>query len=133
MNIFVKTTVVIVGCVALFACKKTEPKTAQELLQGKWMVTNSNIMGSDIPGDGSYMQFNACGTTCGGVDFKASDTTSGNFTYSIDADATVISITDTTSNGGSWNGSWDVLTLTENSLKITGSTFLGNLTVTFQK
>lgn len=112
------------------SCKKEE-KTAEQLIEGKWMVSNSNIGGSDIPGDGSYLQFNACSSSCTGADFRASDTTTGVFTYSIDEEGILLTINDNSSDGGSWNATWDVLELEENNLKITASTFLGNLTVTF--
>lgn len=114
-----------------FSCKKEPVKTPAELIEGKWMVSNSNIAGSDIPGDGSYLNFAACSSSCTGVDFRASDTTSGVFTYSIDEEGILLTINDNSSDGGSWNATWDVLELDENNLKITASTFLGNLTVTF--
>ena len=119
--------------VVVFSCKKEEKKTPAQLLEGKWLVSNSNILGSDIPGDGSYLQFAACSSSCSGVDFKASDTTTGVFTYSIDEEGILLTINDNSSDGGSWNATWDVLELEESRLKITGSTFLGNLTVTFTK
>lgn len=115
----------------VISCKKEPVKTPAELIEGKWMVSNSNIGGSDFPGDGSYLNFAACSSTCTGVDFKASDTTSGVFTYSIDEEGILLTINDNSSDGGSWNATWDVLELDENNLKITASTFLGNLTVTF--
>lgn len=132
-----KRTLPILGAflilVLAVSCKKKDIKSPAQFLEGKWMVSNSNIAGSDIPGDGSYLDFAACSSSCSGVDFKASDTTSGVFTYTLNEEGTVLNINDSSSDGGSWNAEWDVLELNESTLKITAGTFLGNLTVTFSK
>ena len=127
VSIFAFASIFMVGC------KKEEPKTPQQMLEGQWSVVSSNILGTTVPGDGSYLRFNAYTSNYSGVDFKASDTTTGSFTYSLNEAATVLTITDTSANGGNWNAAWDVLDLTESKLKITSSTFLGNLTVEFSK
>ncbi len=132
-----KRTLPILGAFLILelavSCKKKDIKSPAQLLEGKWMVSNSNIAGSDIPGDGSYLDSTACASSCIGVDFKASDTTSGVFTYTLNEEGTVLNINDSSSDGGSWNAEWDVLELNESTLKITAGTLLGNLTVTFAK
>ena len=35
--------------------------------------------------------------------------------------------------GGSWNGTWDVVKLTHNYLEISSNSFLGKITFTFTK
>lgn len=116
----------------LSACKKDE-KTPAELLEGRWQVSNSNFFGTDYPGDGSYLEFTACSSSCSGLDYMAGDNTTGVFTYSMNEAGTEVSIVDSSTDGGSWNGLWDVLELDETVLKITTSTMLGNMTVTFHK
>lgn len=117
----------------IVGCKKEEPPTPAEMIEGKWTISSQEILAQVIPGDGSYLQFNACSSSCSGVDFKASDTTTGSFTYVLNDEGTVITISDNSSNGGSWNATWDVLELTENNFRITATTILGNLKVEMTK
>lgn len=119
--------------VAVFGCKKEDPKTSQEMLEGKWNIYSTEILGNIAYGDGSYLQFNACSSTCGGVDYDAGDTTTGTFTYTINEEATILNISDTSSNGGNWNAAWDILDFTDTKLRITATTVLGNLTCEFHK
>ena len=60
------------------ACNKddNEPTPAQNIV-GKWTIYNSVLLAQNIPGDGSYLTFNACSGICSGTDFRASDTTYG--------------------------------------------------------
>lgn len=133
MNI-VKTCTLLFLVLFTIACKKKEPEpTAKELVEGKWIIDSSEILATVVPGDGSYMRFDACSSSCSGVDFKASDTTYGSFTYVINDEATLITITDTSSNGGSWNGEWDILELTESDFRITTSTIFGSMKVEMSK
>ena len=123
-------------CLAIFAtvgCKKEEPPTPAEMIEGKWTITSQEILTQVIPGDGSYLQFNACSSSCSGVDYKASDTTTGSFNYVLNDEGTVVTITDQSSDGGSWDATWDVLELTETSFRITATTILGNLKVEMTK
>lgn len=71
------------------------------MLEGKWTITSQEILTQVIPGDGSYMQFNACSCSCSGVDYKASDITSGTFSDLLNEAGTVITIDDNSSDGGS--------------------------------
>lgn len=120
--------------ISIVSCKKKDPPpTAEELVAGKWTITSSEILATVVPGDGSYMQFNACAASCDGIDHKVSDTTSGTFSYSINEEATLLNITDNSSDGGSWTGEWDVLELTEENFRITTSTIFGSLKVEMTK
>ncbi len=105
------------------------PQTPQEILEGKWIINSSEILGTTVPGDGSYLQFNACDPTCGGIDFNQSDTTMGTFTYDLNDAATVLVINDDTDDGGNYNYSWDILELSETELRMVASTILGSLQI----
>jgi hypothetical protein len=119
--------------VSFVACKKEEELSAQQQLEGKWIIESSELLGSEIPGDGSYLRFNPCGTLCTGTDYLASDGTIGNFTYVLSENASSIAITDTTADGGAYNGNWDILELTNNNLRIVGSTVFGSLKIEMAK
>ena len=118
---------------AAIACEKEEALTPAQLIEGKWTITSQEILTTVIPGDGSYLQFSDCSSTCSGIDYKASDTTSGSFTYVLNADGTLITIDDQSSDGGSWSGEWDILELTESKFRFTATTILGNLKVEMSK
>ncbi len=118
--------------IAFVGCNKDEI-TPQEMLEGKWIIQSSEILTVVVPGDGSYLQFNPLSTDYTGVDYKASDTTSGTFTYALNSDASVLTIVDGTSDGGSYNGSWDVLELTETNFRIVGNTIFGSLKMEMTK
>ena len=114
-------------------CEKEDPLTAEELVAGQWTIVSSEILATVIPGDGSYLRFDACAATCSGVDYKVSDTTSGVFTYTINEEATILAITDNSSDGGSWSGEWDILELTEKDFRITTTTIFGSMKVEMSK
>lgn len=123
-------------CLAILTtvgCKKEESMTPAQMIEGKWTITSQEILTTIVPGDGSYMQFNACSSTCSGVDFKVSDTTIGSFNYVLNEAGTVITIDDQSADGGSWNATWDVLELTETTFRMTATTILGNLKVEMSK
>ena len=114
-------------------CEKEDPLTAEELVAGQWTIVSSEILATVIPGDGSYLRFDACAATCSGVDYKVGDTTSGVFTYTINEEATILAITDNSSDGGSWSGEWDILELTEKDFRITTTTIFGSMKVEMSK
>lgn len=123
-------------CLAILAtasCEKEEALTPAQMIEGKWTITSQEILTTEVPGDGSYLQFSVCPGTCSGVDYKASDTTSGSFTYILNEEGTLLTIDDQSTDGGSWNATWDVLELTENNFRITTTTILGNLKVEMAK
>lgn len=115
----------IISCFLIISCQKEESLTSQEMLEGKWIINSSELLGSVVPGDGSYLVFNACvDSVCSGVDYKASDSSTGAFTYLLNGDATSLQIVDTTSDGGSYNGTWDILELTNTDFRIIAETGL---------
>ena len=120
--------------VLLSSCETTEPPTPAENLTGKWIIQSSELLGAVIPGDGSYLRFNACtDTQCTGEDFEATDGTSGTFTYDLSDDATTITIVDTTNDGGNYDATWDILELTETDFRIEGNTLFGSFKVEMTK
>ena len=118
--------------IVISGCNKEE-LTSQKMLEAKWIITSLEILATTTPGNGSYLIFNSCSSSCTGVDYSASDSTSGTFTYVLNDDATQIVITDTMNAGGNYNFTWDILDLTTSQLKITTSTLLGNLKIVMSK
>lgn len=127
-------SIIRIGFLGLFGllvftnCKK-EP-TPQEMLVGKWVITSQEVLAVVIPGDGSYLTFASDNT---GTDYKASDQTAGSITYTLNDEATEITIVDQSSNGGSYNYVWDILDLNESTFRITTSTIFGNLKIEMSK
>ena len=124
---FVLTLLVLIA-----SCKKDE-KTPAENLEGKWIITSQELLATVTAGDGSYLTFGACSSTCSGTDYKASDQTTGSFTYVLNEDATQLSINDQLTAGGNYNYVWDILELNETNLRMTASTILGNLKIEMTK
>ena len=133
---FNSTLFVLLAFVALFvsACETANPPTPAENITGRWTIQSSEILGTTIAGDGSYLEFNACGDSeCTGIDFEATDGTSGTFTYVLADDATTVTITDTTADGGNYDATWDILELTETDFRIVGNTLFGSLKIEMTK
>ena len=133
MASFSKLTLFLLVVIAIGCKKEDPPPTAEEQLAGTWTIDSSEILATVVPGDGSYLQFNACAATCSGIDYNVSDTTKGTFVYTINDEATLLTITDNSSDGGSWTGEWDVLELTETDFRITTSTIFGSMKVEMSK
>ena len=133
MNKILKLSRIAIIFLMVFISCKNDVLTPNEMLVGKWMITSKEILGVEIPGDGSYLIFNACSQTCTGTDFKASDSSSGTFNYTLNEDATQIVINDQTSDGGAYNYTWDILELTETNFRMTTITILGNLKIEMAK
>ena len=133
MKTFLKITLFLIVIIAIGCEKEDSPPTAEELIVGIWVIDSSEILATVVPGDGSYLQFDSCALTCDGIDYKVSDTTKGTFIYSINEAATLLSITDNSSDGGSWTGEWDVLELTETDFRITTSTIFGSMKIEMSK
>ena len=128
----------VLSMLLVTSCKKDdpepEPPTPAEMLVGKWVIQSAEILGQVTPGNGSYLTFNACSDTeCTGVDYDASDLSSGTFTYELSEDALTVVITDTTADGGGYDGTWNILQLTETDFSVEGNTFLGTLKMDMTK
>lgn len=125
----------LVAVTTLVGCKKEEDvqQLPENLIEGKWVIYNQELLGASIPGDGSYLTFSG-GLTGTGTDYKASDSTQGDFTYTLNAEATQIAIVDTMAAGGSYNYTFDVLQLDEQRFRMTASTGLfGDLLIEMNK
>lgn len=130
-----KWLVVLSALLLIVACEKesASDKTPDEMMVGKWIIQSMEILGQEVPGDGSYLEFKECSTTCSGVDYEAANGTSGSFTYVLNESATVLEIVDTTSNGGSYHGNWDILELSDSKFRIVGNTVFGSLKLEMTK
>lgn len=120
----------LLAALLMASCEEEEiVSSPEELIQGKWIIQSLELLGQEQSGDGSYLLFEACQQVCKGEDYDASDSTSGNFTYTLNEEGTILSIDDTSSAGGNYDAEWDVLDLNENQLRIVGNTFLGSLKI----
>lgn len=133
MKLVNRTLIAVSTVLVLTGCKKEDPLTPQQMFEGKWIIQSQEMLGSVVPGDGSYLIFNACSSSCDGVEYKAGDQTTGTIAYSLNSEATVLSITDNSADGGSWDADWDILELTETDLRIITSTAFGNVKVEMTK
>jgi hypothetical protein len=117
--------------VGLYSC--TKDPIEEKTITGKWKSKSSYVDGLKVLGDGSYLKFNECSDFCSGEDYEATNQTSGIFIYELSSDQKTIIIDDIMDEGGSWNGTWDVVKLTHNYLEISSNSFLGKITFTFTK
>lgn len=123
----------IISATIFTSCEVEE--ATEKSLTGQWGLQSSVLLGQTVPGDDSYLQFEECGTTeCSGIDFKASDGSESTFTYVMSNDESTITINDANaSEGGNWNGTWDVLRFSETELHISQTTIFGELISKFKK
>ncbi|MBN4072830.1 hypothetical protein JYT74_02195 [Crocinitomix catalasitica] len=121
------------------SCTKEEPPTADEMLVGKWVITEVELLGSTGAGDGSYLIFDACSgqTSCTGWDYSSDDDTTASLTYTLASDASTLTIADTIwglTSGESWDATWDILELTETRLRMIGDAgIFGTIKYEFDK
>ena len=105
------------------SCKKEEEKTVSEKIAGHWATGNQYLQNNLVASsDGSYLEFNA---GAAGVDHKASDNSTGTFTWALQNEDSQILFADTTSVGGFWNGTYDIVSITETKLVIKATSILG--------
>lgn len=117
----------------IVSCKKDESNSPENQIEGKWVIYNQEVLGSSVAGDGSYLTFSG-GLNGTGTDYKASDSTTGQFTYSVDEEATQIEIVDTMSEGGNYNYTFDILQLDGDRFRFTANTGLfGDLLIEMNK
>ncbi len=109
-------------------------KTPAEQFVGKWTINTTEILAQVIPGDGSYLIFNECSAECFGEDYLASDKSAGTFSYQLNEDATILSITDESGDGGSYNADWEILKLTDDEFRmITDTGLFGTMKIEMTK
>src|SRR5687767_10721641 len=105
------------------SCKKEEEKTTAEKMEGQWMTGNQYIQNNlAASADGSYLTFNSNGT---GVDHKNSDNSTGTFTWVLQNNDSQILFSDTTSTGGFWNGTYDIVSISDSRFVIKTTSILG--------
>lgn len=136
-----KTSLIVIFLLSLsplfLSCSDDDSETLlpeSERIVGTWTIKESTVLGFTIPGDGSTLTFIECGTTCTGVDFLASDSSTGTFTYVFTNDNTILSIDDNDAlSGGSYSGDWTIDKFTNSTLTLSGSSILGEVAFTFTK
>jgi hypothetical protein len=126
--------------IGFFGCSRTEEEEltadVNERIVGQWTVDSQTLFEVTVPGDGSYLTFDGCdGDNCTGVDYMASDQTSGTFSYSFAEDNSTITIVDNDPEaGGNYSGEWTIEEFTNNKLVIWIDTALFGITeITFTK
>lgn len=123
----------LIVALGFVSCKKDESNLPENQIEGKWIIYNQEILGSSVPGNGSYLTFSG-GLSGTGTDYKASDSTTGQFTYAMDEEATQIEIVDTMSEGGNYNYTFDILQLDGDRFRFTANTGLfGDLLIEMNK
>lgn len=117
--------------VGFYSC--TKDPIVEKTITGKWKSKTSYIGDVELPGDGSYIKFNECSDFCSGEDYEATNQTSGIFIYELSSDQKTIIIDDIMDEGGSWNGTWEVVKLTHNYLEISTNSFFVKVRFKFIK
>jgi hypothetical protein len=114
------------------SCETDNDPEPEKSLAGKWNITNVRVLGISTNGDGSHLTFNDCDSTCSGIDYKASNQTTGSFTYTLNGESSV-TIIDNSSNGGSYNGTWTINSFTATNLVLSINTILGEQKISLTK
>ena len=127
----------IVIMALLNACEEEEEEmitNPYQRIEGKWTITEFNVLASDIPTAGSYLEFSYCESApCSGIDYNGTDQTSGEFTFEFSEDEKSLIIYDDSGDGGSYGGTWEIIEFSNNKLRVTAETFLGNVLMEVQK
>lgn len=125
----------MVFAISFNACtEESEDPTLSEYerIEGTWIIESQSLLGADVPGDGSTLTFNFCGmdTPCDGVDYLASDETSGTFSFQFNTDKSGIIFEDNDSDaGGNYNGEWTIDEFSSDRLVISVDTGIFGVTV----
>lgn len=133
---YLSIALLLLGTMLMNACENTNGiQTSYDKVEGTWRITSTEFLTSIIPGDGSTLTFYNCAMPpCTGQDYKASDTTTGTFTYEFDEVENLLIINDLVQSGGNYNDTFDILNFTENNLRITSSSLFGlNVTIEMDK
>ncbi|MEJ2003378.1 MAG: hypothetical protein P8X57_00085 [Cyclobacteriaceae bacterium] len=130
--------VLSLAALAFTGCSDSEELIVDEneRIIGKWTVDSQTLLEVNVPGDGSWLSFDGCETgDCSGIDYMASDETSGTFSYSFGADKTTLVLVDNDPEaGGNYSGEWTIDEFTNNMLVISLDTGLfGVTTITLKK
>ncbi len=89
------------------------------MLVGRWEMTHYKLGSNEAPGDGSYLEFDACSEgVCKGASFMADNGTTGGFTWHLDGGGTKITIDDPSPDGGYYNNTFEILELSDSKLQI---------------
>ncbi|NQY11502.1 MAG: hypothetical protein HRT71_18545 [Flavobacteriales bacterium] len=136
MNHFLKSSLLIllISTLLIGCAKEQLPSlTPTEMLVGKWEITSTVLFDAHVSGDGSFLQFESCNTTCDGIDFNGASNTAGNFTYVLSDDATSLVIDDKSNDGLTIGYTWEVTELSNSNLSIKTSTMFGDYKIYLTK
>ena len=140
MKTIIKNIMLLAAVFFMFnACdlesEEAGPENVYERISGTWSIESMNMLGLDIPGDGSTLTFEKCDEPpCIGRDYEATDKTTGEFTYEFVENDTKIVIVDEDEKGGNYNATWDVLDFDKDNLRITGEfPIFGNMQMELRK
>lgn len=98
-----------------------------ERIVGTWTVNSVVLFGITAPDGGSTLAFEQCGADeCSGTSYDSADEVSGDFTYVLNADGTSVTI-DADGGLSEFEGEWQISDFTNNSLKLTQSSILGEI------
>lgn len=126
----IRYTLCILNAGIIFiGCKKETSEselTPQQKLVGTWKIDKTSL-GSASASNTGTITFNDCSTdSCTGSGYQASDNTTGGFIWKLVNNNTQIAFRDTSPNdGGYWNGTYDIVTLTKTNLTFQVNTILG--------
>jgi len=125
---------IIILSAFLASCKKDE-RTVAEKLAGQWKTADQYLQNNKVASaDGSYLEFGSCGSQpCSGTDHKGSDNTTGSFTWALQNNDTEIAFSDTTNQGGFWNGTYTIVSVSDSRLTIKTASILGEYKVNLTK
>lgn len=135
MRITIPILILCLTIISFSSCTKIE-EDPYIRAQGKWIIKSTSLGSINAGENGSYLQFNDCnGIDCDGIDYNGSDSTSGTFEYSISegTSKTLFFFTDTTSNGGFYNGEYEATLFNNNTLNLEASSLLGTLRIEMKK
>jgi hypothetical protein len=128
-------TCALIGLVGV-ACKKTEAVPPEDMITGKWVVDEAEVLGATADGDGSYIVFDQCaglGVESTGSDYSADDSISGPLSYVLSEDLSTLTITDTAGSGDNWDATWDILELSNSRLRMITNSIFGTIKYEFSK
>ncbi|MFH2142637.1 MAG: hypothetical protein ABIJ97_09460 [Bacteroidota bacterium] len=115
-----KLYLITVIALAMLCCTK-EPTPS--LLEGKWIIKSAYLADNEYKDGKSYLEFHACGdSVCTGIDYDGEDQTTGVYTWTMDEQNNILSITDTLSAGGGYNADWLIESMTAKKMTISANT-----------
>ena len=103
-----------------------------ERIVGTWTVNSVTALGITVDDGESTVTFEKCGANdCTGSSYESLDKTSDNFTYVLNTNGTAVTID--TEELSAIDGDWVIADFTNNTLKLTKKTILGDFIYNLSK